>query len=440
MRSTIPSSVPLTTTSGLSGRAEGVLWTDDATGKALALSVTILYTFLAWYLHTPLLEGDEVRYFDDVQNLLNGYFVSDDRPRIYNGPGYPFMLYPFVALGLPVIVLRVLGAVMIGFSAWFYWLAARRVMPARWSVVMVLVCSLHPNLMKQGHMLMTEPLTHLCLAVFLWAFVRTQQESLAWKRWAVLAAAAIWWLTMTRVFMGHVITAMIVGSLIAMAFPRLREVARRTFLIMAGAFVLCTPYLAYTHSKTGSYLLWSTSAGELLYWLTSHEDGENGHWYHDDEAINRPDLAKNHRDFFLSILPLKPLEREAVMKKVAIERVKANPAAFVKNWVCNVSRLFFGFPRSLEREKLSSLVLVMINGTLLSGLAVGLLLAWKRREALGGAETMFLLMTFFYIGGSTLAPALPRYFFGIVPVVVFVALTLLSRVPWNRLWAEEEQN
>lgn len=408
----------------------------DALGKAMALLIAIVYTFLAWYLHTPMLEGDELRYFDDVQNLLRGYFVSDDHPRIYNGPGYPFVLYPFVAVGMPIIVLRLLGAVMIGFAAWFYWLASRRLMGRGWAVVMVLFCSLHPNLLKQGHMLMTEPLTHLCLAAFLWGMVRCLQEPASWIRWAVVAAVSIWWLTMTRVFMGHVILAMMFGS-VAMLFVRaFRGAAKRTLLVMVGAFVLCTPYLAYTHSKTGSWLLWSTSAGELFYWLTSHADGENGHWYNDEEVFLRPDLAKNHREFFLKLQSMGPLEQEAELKKVAIERIESNPVAFVKNWVCNVSRLFFGFPRSLEKEKLSSLFLVIINGSLLLCLGIGLLLSWLRKDWPGAPVGVLLLMTFFYVGGSTLAPALPRYFFGIVPVIALVALTLLARVPWQRLWME----
>ena len=410
----------------------------DTAAKWLSVVVVVAYAALAWMMHPNQLEGDEQRYYQDAVNLTQGFFVADDHPRIFNGPGYPFFLYPFVSLGVPTMAIRFTGAFMIGLGAWFLYLAGRRLMKPTWALGLATWCSFHPNLMKQGHTLMTEPLTHLTLAVFLWAFIHAvQADGKVWRKWGLLAAVSIWWLAMTRVFMGHVITAMIGGSFLLMSFSRYRSAARRSLAVMLGALLLCAPYLRFTHSKTGSYFLWSTSAGELLYWLTSHENGENGHWYHEDEVMGRSDLAVSHAAFFKSIHGLGPLERETEFKRVALERIKADPVMFVRNWICNVSRLFFGFPRSLEVEKLTSLPLVVFNGSLLAGLGIGLLLAWMRRDPLSPVVVLCLLMAAFYTGGSTLAPALPRYFLGTVPVVALVAAVLLSRVPWSRLWTEE---
>ncbi|MBL9114902.1 MAG: glycosyltransferase family 39 protein [Verrucomicrobiaceae bacterium] len=422
----LAASLPDSRVFGLSG---------TAFAKVLAVFVVLAYWMLAAMLHPAGLEGDEQRYYDDAVNLTKGYFVADDHPRIFNGPGYPFFLYPFVKLGAPLTIIRFTGAVMIGLSAWFLFLAGRRLMPEPWAIAVAAFCSFHPNLLRQGHMLMTEPMTQVLLAIYLWCLIVAVQTEKRWWWWAAGAAVSIWMLTMTRVFMGHVITVMVIGSAILAIFKSLRSAARRTFVVMLGALFLCAPYLRFTYNKTGSYFLWSTSAGELLYWLTSHEGGENGHWYHESEVFGRPELAVRHADFFRSIADLGPLEKEAKFKEVAIRRIKESPRDFARNWVCNVTRLFYGFPRSLEREKITTFPLFVFNTALLGGVLLGLALTWLRKENPPAILWVLLLMAAFYTGGSTLAPALPRYFLGIVPVVAIAAASLLARVPWRRLWA-----
>jgi Ca2+/Na+ antiporter len=281
-------------------------------------------------------------------------------------------------------------------------------------------------------------MTHLSLALFLWTYLRTLQAPTSWRKWALAAALSFGWLAMTRVFVGHVITVMIFASAGLFVFRSARMAAWRSLCVMVLALLLCAPYLRYTYQKTGSYFLWSTSAGELFYWLSSHEGGENGHWYHESEVYARPELAVNHAEFFTRIKDLGPLEREHEFKAVAKKRIQENPIAFMKNWVCNVCRLFFGFPRSLEVEKLTTLPLVMFNGLLLLGLLAGLALAYLRWQALSSEVWLLLLMAVFYTGGSTLAPALPRYFLGAVPVIALVAAALLARVPWANLWRGPE--
>ncbi len=405
----------------------------EALAVALAFGLMLAYFALALVLHPAELEGDEQRYYQDVINLTHGYFVADEFPRIFNGTGYPFFLYPFVKLGLPVIWMRLSGAVMIGAAAWFLFLAGRLVMSKPWALAMAAWCSLHPNLLKQGHTLMTEPMCHLFLSIFLWSFIHALRSHRKWLAWGILAALSIGWLTMVRVFTGHVITAMIFGSAAICWFPAYREAAKRSLTVMVAALLLCVPYLSYTHAKTGHYYFWSTSAGELFYWLSSHQNGENGVWYHEDEVMRRPVLAVGHADFYRQIRNLGPLERDAAFKKAAFERVASDPMAFAKNWICNVCRLFFGFPRSLEIERLSCFPIIAVNGTLLLGLMAGLWLSWVRREPLEPPLVLLLLMAGFYTGGSTLAPALPRYFVGIVPVIALITASLLARVPWGNL-------
>ncbi|MBK7212890.1 MAG: hypothetical protein IPH88_06260 [Bacteroidales bacterium] len=58
-------------------------------------------------------EGDSERYLMYAKNLLHGFY-SPPAPNIelINGPGYPILLMPFVALGLPYLCITLLNAVM----------------------------------------------------------------------------------------------------------------------------------------------------------------------------------------------------------------------------------------------------------------------------------------------------------------------------------------
>ena len=75
------------------------------------LPFLFLYLLLVLKLHGDQMVGDEGRYYGFAQNLLNGFY-SPPPPDInlWNGPGYPIFLMPFVALGLPLICITLCNA------------------------------------------------------------------------------------------------------------------------------------------------------------------------------------------------------------------------------------------------------------------------------------------------------------------------------------------
>ena len=46
-----------------------------------------------------VLMGDEPRYLEYAQNLLNGYFSAKGKVDLWSGPGYPLFLAPFIKIG-----------------------------------------------------------------------------------------------------------------------------------------------------------------------------------------------------------------------------------------------------------------------------------------------------------------------------------------------------
>src|SRR5215470_3914935 len=70
----------------------------------LFLPFFLLYVVLILAFHSNVLADDEARYLRYAKNLTHGYYAAPaPNDEIINGPGYPIVLAPFVALNTPVI-------------------------------------------------------------------------------------------------------------------------------------------------------------------------------------------------------------------------------------------------------------------------------------------------------------------------------------------------
>lgn len=395
----------------------------------LFCSTLVFYGMVTFLADRPDLIWDEGRYLWFAENLTHGFYVPPEQPDLLNGPGYPLILAPLVAPKVPLLGLRLLNAVFMALAAWFSFRAVLPYAGRRWALAVALVTALHPNLVRTAPYLMTEALAVCCVAGFAWAFTSALRAE-KW-RWAPVLAAgfAFGWLILTRVFFGNVLMAatafLLVGVMICKSQ---RGRLLRALAVMALAFVICLPWLAYTKAKTGDTLCWSTNGGELLYWATSTHAGENGHWFSEEDVMVMPQLIANgHRDFYQANFHLPVKEREEALKKKALENIRANPKGEVKNWLCNWCRLVFGFPRSYLPEELVTVVLVLVNGPLLFLVlaAVGIgLMRWRTVPL----EIVLLSgVVFVYLGGTSLLPGLPRYTVVVWPWIGLGVAAVLSR-------------
>ena len=379
--------------------------------------------------HRPDLIWDEGRYLWFAKNLTQGFYLTPEMQDVLNGPGYPLVLAPLVALKVPLMGLRMLNAVFMALAAWFSFRAVLPYAGRRWALAVALVTALHPSLVRTASYLMTEALALCCIAGFAWAFtaaLRAKDFS-----WILIAAAAFAfaWLTLTRVFFGNVIMAAIAFIVLFLPFWKSqRRMLLRVLAVMSLALVMCAPWLAYTQSKTGDFPCWSTNGGELLYWATSTHEGENGHWFSEEEAQNMPELvARGHRDFYQANFYLPVKEREAVLRAKAFENIRANPKGVLKNWLCNWSRLVFGSPRSFLPEELITGVLVLVNGPLLLLVLAALGIGLKFWRTLPLELVALAAVSFIYLGGTSLLPGLPRYTVVIWPWIGLGGAAVLSK-------------
>ena len=83
----------------------------------LFLPFLVLYIIFVLIFPTTGHQGDEERYLMFANNLVNGFY-SPPAPDINltNGPGWPIILMPFIALGLPLITITIA-------NAFFYYLS-----------------------------------------------------------------------------------------------------------------------------------------------------------------------------------------------------------------------------------------------------------------------------------------------------------------------------
>lgn len=395
----------------------------------LFVGVLALHGVVTLLASRPDLIWDEGRYLEYAANLSQGFYVTPEKPDLVNGPGYPLVLAPFVALKAPYLAMRMLNAVFMALAAWFSFRAVLPYAGRRWALAMALITALHPSLVRTAPYMMTEPLSLACIAGFGWAFT-SALWSVQSRIGATFAAAfAFGYLTMTRVFFGNVLMAMLVVVLVLLPlWHAQRRMLWRALTVLALAFGLCIPWLAYTKSKTGDLLCWSTNGGELLYWATSTHPGENGHWFSEEDAQTKPELVANgHRDFYKANYYLPVKQREEALKKRALENIRANPVGVFKNWLANWGRLLFGVPRSYQHEELLMLVLIAVNGPIILAVFLALYFGLRHLRATPPEFGLLAAMILIYLGGTSLLPGLPRYTIVIWPWISIAVADILSR-------------
>jgi hypothetical protein len=99
----------------------------------------------------------------------------------------------------------------------------------------------------------------------------------------------------------------------------------------------------------------------------------------------------------------------------------------LKNWLCNWSRLVFGFPRSFQPEELITGVLVLVNGPLLLLVLAALGIGLKFWRTLPLELVALAAVSFIYLGGTSLLPGLPRYTVVIWPWIGLGVAAVLSK-------------
>lgn len=407
--------------------------------------------------HVPRnLFGDEWRYLYYAKNLLHGYFSPPERVFLWNGPGYPLFLAPFVKADFTDGARYANAFLHAGMLA-YAWLILRTRLSAFWSIVAVVVLGLHPQLRDHLKLLYTETLCAFLLVAWTFHTLRATTDlarlrASPWHRVHVaIAGFYLGFLCLTKVAFGPATVALALILFVATRRWRVRRevgariepnpLARAHLQAALIALALCLPYLVYTYSLTGRVFYWASAWPNPFYWLTSPFPEESGDWYHQGWVFNNPLLREHHGAIFLrtsgldkdpnlpeidQLLNLSSPESADIFLKQALTNVREHPLKFLSNWSQNWLRLFFDVPVSVRGTPFWNDA-TKANLPLLLWTVYAVARAVRTRTRLPRGWYPLLVLVSLNLASYSLASIVARYLVPLVPVWWIVTCVLAAR-------------
>jgi len=391
---------------------------------ALALYVLLIVVFAM-----DVTTGDEPRYLGFAENLTHGFYTTREEPELWNGPGYPLLLVPFVATGAPLLAMKLLNAVFLFIAICLMYATARQYAGRTASLVLAWLSAVYLPYLRWLPFVLTEAITIMLVACSTYLLVR-------WYRtrtigWFFGSAVALAYLALTKVFFGWVLMS---GSVIFLVLSLAKPFRPlwRAGVALGLALLLCLPYLVYTHTMTGRVLYWSNAGGANLYCLTTPYEGEYGNWRTPEDVLSEPELAR-HKPLYEELEKLGPIERDERLMQEAVSNIRRFPKKCLKNWGLNVTRMLFSFPYSYTLQKPSTLFYLVPNMFLVSLMLSLVYPTIVGRRRIPPEVFALLLLTFIVLGGTSLLNADGRHFAVAVPLLTVWILVVLERVVRIRL-------
>ena len=403
----------------------------------LFLPFLFLYIIVVCLMHKNILEGDEGRYYEYAQNLLHGFYSPKGTLNLWNGPGYPIILMPLVALHLPMICITILNAifqylsVVVLFKTLLFFVSKKK------AIVFSLFWACYYIVFKEMARINTESFTILLIVLFQYSvviFFADQQKN---KKYVWITGLIFGFLILTKVMFAYVLYGVIPIALIA-GFIFHKAWMKKITVIMLIAFCCTLPYLFYTYHLTGKPLYWANTGGASLYWASTPYEGEFGDWNNEtfttycgwDSLIpcNASFFAKNHEEDFKNFRKLNVIEQDDAFKKKGIENIKLHPAKYFKNCVANFGRMIFGVPQSFYFQRFQTLMRIPPNAIVFTFLLfsfIATIIFFKRIQF----SILFLvMMMMIYLAGTVLICAEQRQFYVIVPIILLWTAYLIQHI------------
>jgi hypothetical protein len=369
--------------------------------------------------------GDEWRYVYQADNLLHGFFSPRERIFLWNGPGYPLLITPFVAAAWNDGA-RYANAFWHAATMVYAWAALRPYIRMRWNVVAVAALGLYQPLVSHLPLIYTEVVC--CFLITGWLF-HSMRAPRGWVH-VLIAGIYLGMLCLTKVVFGPVLFAFL-AILAGLAVYSRADIWLAHLKIGLLALALCVPYLSYTYQLTGRWLYWSSALGNTFYWLSTPHRNEWGDWYHQGWVRSHPVLHAHHHELYERItgtrdnpnlseleqvFNLSTPESGDILLEAALQNVRKRPFNFARNYVANFSRLFFDVPTSVRGTPFWN-ESTRWNLPLLAWLGCVLVYARVRRSGLPREFwpcVGFIVLT---LGAYSLSSIVARYSIPLVPLL-----------------------
>ena len=129
----------------------------------LFLPFLVFYAIFIFRISNNVLWGDEHIYVGFAKNMLQGFYSAPPpKVNLADGPGYPIFILPFIALDLPLIVIRLSNAVLLYLSVIILFKVLIKFVAFRKALLFSLVLACYYNVLDFISLICSET-----LAIFL---------------------------------------------------------------------------------------------------------------------------------------------------------------------------------------------------------------------------------------------------------------------------------
>lgn len=378
------------------------------------------------FANQDLFWGDEGRYVKFAKNLTQGYYSTEDDINLWNGPGYPLVLLPFVIFNVPLLSAKLMNAIFLFIAILYFYHTLRFYMQERHAVYFSYLLGIYPPFFTSIFLLLTETFSILLVCGFLFHFCKLHREERLSRIHSIVASSYLGYLALTKIFFGYVILAGLLLSLFLYILKK-RDVFKKTLLVYLLALFLCSPYLLYTYSLTNRIFYWGDSGGLSLYWISNPYEYEYGDWFDFGQVHENPQLAKHH-NFFKKVEVLPSLQRDDELKRQAVKNIMQYPGKYLKNVSANIGRMLFNYPYSFVSQRKRTLFYMMPNMFLVVSSIMCIYPYFARRKIIPGEIHIMFVFFLISFSGSSLLSAYPRQFTILVPVLLIWLFFVITRV------------
>lgn len=417
------------------------------------LPFLVLYGILIFFGMKEGLRKDEWRYVYYAQQLLQGEYSPDHTVFLWNGPGYPILLSPFMALGFSLGLLKVFNAFFLYFSLICFYKSLVVFFSKHFSLIITVVLGVYWPAYEMLPYLMTEPFVIFLMTLLLWFSIKLFNQGNPSKMSILLLALLFAMIALTKVIFGYVLLAMMFIISVWLL------VNKKPMMITAGKVILlslvfCLPYLIYTYTISGKIFYWSNAGGMQLYWMSTPHKGEFGDWVNFTSPVSKYEEVNNifrsrhgriiHEVFNYPNLFEKMSQDDLIdksniyqdegFKKYAFANIKNHPGKFLGNWLANISRMLFGVPYSYKTQNYRFLKYIIPHIPLLSVILFGFIRLISQGYKLPFPLIFLMIFVAIYLGGSSLLSAYPRQFYITIPILTFWAAFVIA--PFTKTWKQ----
>lgn len=392
----------------------------------------LLYLIFVIVAHNDEFVGDEARYFQYATNLLKGYYSPPGEAYLWNGPGYPIFLMPFIYFNLPLQSITIINAIMHFASVVLLFYTLTKLVKEKIAFYISIFWGGYFTAFQEMPFILTESLTIFLCTLFLYV---TQIYFLSLqKSYLFLSGLVLGLLILTKIIFGYVILVLAFLYLILFIFNLIirfnafwRPIKELKILLIAQ--IVCIPYLMYTYQITGKPLYFGNSGGMNLYWMSTPFEDEYGDWINDDffkdKALLSGNIYKNHATEINQIKQGNWIVRDSLYKSIGLANIKNKPLKFAKNIIYNVGRLWFNFPLTAYPHSGNGVFRLFLNSILLTFFLISLIYWALNFQKLNPHLNFISLMLLTYLGLSSLVSALPRQLSVSVPWIIFFCSIIL---------------